>query len=132
MQASGLAKTLVKCGLSRIGIVDEEHLPESTLDTEIRFILAEQEKQTQTILQPFKDDIARFASHIVDEESIDGAEFRVWLDDIRQSNHQPMLFAPDAESDTHAATADPEPDVMAAGFRAKYIPPLGADSAPAL
>ncbi len=82
VQASHLARTMVTCGLSRIGIVDEEHLPESVLDTEVRHILAEQEKETRTILEPFKADIARFAGHIVDEESIDGTEFRNWLDSI--------------------------------------------------
>ncbi|QQE81264.1 AAA family ATPase [Alicyclobacillus sp. SO9] len=82
VQASGLARTMVKCGLSRIGIVDEEHLPESVLDTEVRHILSKQETNTQETLKPFKKDIADFAQHIVDEESIGGAEFRQWLQGV--------------------------------------------------
>lgn len=82
VQASSMAKTMVKCGLSRIGIVDEEHLPETVLDTEIRYILSEQEKVTRDILRPFRDDIARFANHIVEQESIGGVEFRTWLASI--------------------------------------------------
>jgi cell division protease FtsH len=79
VQASHLARTMVTCGLSRIGIVDEEHLPENVLDTEVRHILSEQEKETQSIIEPFKEDISRFAGHVVEEESIDGTEFREWL-----------------------------------------------------
>lgn len=82
VQASGLARTMVRCGLSRIGIVDEEHLPETVLDTEVRYILSEQEKKTQSTLKPFKEDIARFAAHIVEEESLGGNEFREWLKGI--------------------------------------------------
>ncbi|MCL6444248.1 MAG: AAA family ATPase [Alicyclobacillus sp.] len=83
VQASSLARTMVTCGLSRIGIVDEEHLQESVLDTEVRHILAEQEKETREILRPYRERIASFAEHIVEEESISGDEFRAWLEDIR-------------------------------------------------
>ncbi|MCL6515514.1 AAA family ATPase [Alicyclobacillus sp.] len=83
MQASSLARTMVRCGLSRIGIVDEENLPEAVLDTEVRHILSEQEKVTRDLLAPFKEDIASFADHVVQEESIDGAEFRRWLQDVQ-------------------------------------------------
>jgi ATP-dependent Zn protease len=83
MQASSLARTLVKCGLSRIGIVDEENLPDAVLDTEVRYILAEQDKITRELLKPFKDHILEFAHHIVEEESINGTEFRGWLDPIQ-------------------------------------------------
>ncbi|MBX5436828.1 MAG: AAA family ATPase [Alicyclobacillaceae bacterium] len=82
-QASALARTMVICGLSRIGIVDEEHLPEAVLDTETRHILSEQEQVTREILRPFKEDIARFATHIVERESIGGDEFREWLRSIQ-------------------------------------------------
>lgn len=94
VQASSLARTMVKCGLSRIGIVDEEKLPDTVLDTEVRHILAEQEKVTRDILTPFKDDIANFAAHVVEEESIGGDEFRPWLKSIQS-----------AESDVLALTS---------------------------
>ncbi|MCF8563798.1 AAA family ATPase [Alicyclobacillus tolerans] len=82
VQASSLARTMVKCGLSRIGIVDEEHLPETVLDTEVRYILSEQEKETREVLTPYKDDIANFADHVVEEESVGGQEFRTWLEGV--------------------------------------------------
>lgn len=83
MQASSLARTMVKCGLSRIGIVDEENLPESVLDTEVRYILSEQDKHTRELLAPYKDDIASFADHVVEEESVDGKQFRDWLTGVQ-------------------------------------------------
>lgn len=83
VQASSLSRTVVKCGLSRLGIVDEEHLPEQMLEKEVRYILAEQEKATQRLLEPFKTDIERFAHHVVEEESIDGKEFRKWMESLK-------------------------------------------------
>jgi ATP-dependent metalloprotease FtsH len=95
VQASSLAGTMVKCGLSRIGIVDEEHLPEQTLEQEVRHILSEQEKETGDLLQPFKEDIERFAEHVVEAESIDGKEFRKWMDSLQP---QPLASAAVARS----------------------------------
>jgi cell division protease FtsH len=82
MQASSLARTMVKCGLSRIGIVDEENLPDAVLDTEVRFILSEQDRVTRELLTPYQDDIATFAEHVVQEESVDGRQFREWLESV--------------------------------------------------
>jgi ATP-dependent metalloprotease FtsH len=90
-QASSLARTMVSCGLSRIGIVDSESLPETVLDTEVRHILAEQEKVTRELLTPYKDDIASFAKHVVAEESIGGDEFRAWLESVRKKEELPNI-----------------------------------------
>jgi len=103
MQASSLARTLVKCGLSRIGIVDEENLPESVMDTEVRHILAEQNNVTQSYLAPYKDAIAAFADHVVCEESIDGQQFRDWLSDIQQKHE---FFDPRALTGVVAMESD--------------------------
>ncbi|WP_206830447.1 ATP-dependent metallopeptidase FtsH/Yme1/Tma family protein [Alicyclobacillus fructus] len=78
-QASQLARTMVRCGLSRLGIVDEEHLPERLLEREVRHILAEQERVTRELLRPYQGEIARLAKQVVRDESVDGAEFRRWL-----------------------------------------------------
>ncbi|SFV01172.1 AAA family ATPase [Alicyclobacillus macrosporangiidus] len=93
MQASSLARTMVRCGLSRIGIVDEENLPETVLDTEVRHILSEQEKVTRALLAPYKEDIAAFASHVVEEESVDGDAFRRWLEGVHARKAQPEANA---------------------------------------
>lgn len=99
VQASSLAGTMVKCGLSRIGIVDEQHLPETVLDTETRHILAEQEKVAREILRPYKADIAAFASHVVEEESIGGGEFRAWLETVIKDPvvNAEFIVAPDVD-----------------------------------
>lgn len=134
VQASGLARTMVKCGLSRIGIVDEEHLPQATLDTEVRFILAEQESQTRSILEPFGKDIANFASHIVAEESIDGTEFRGWLAEVQIPSTQSRPPTPREEvrpaSENKAQTLDA--DVPASAFVGGKVPSANVGAPAAL
>lgn len=88
MQASNLARTMVKCGLSRIGIVDEENLPDAVLDTEVRHILSEQDRVTRELLTPYKDDVAKFAELVVEEESVDGRRFRDWLKSVGEEDEQ--------------------------------------------
>jgi cell division protease FtsH len=78
-QASNLARMEVTCGLSRIGIVDAENLPQNILDEEVRFILAEREKETKQLLEPFRDAIRDLALTIVQNENMSGDEFREWL-----------------------------------------------------
>lgn len=79
LQASRLARTEVMCGLSRIGIVAEEHLQDTILDEEVRHILADVEIRTREVLSPFSDRMRGYATYVVEEESIDGEEFRAWL-----------------------------------------------------
>ncbi|MHB1627275.1 MAG: AAA family ATPase [Bacilli bacterium] len=79
LQASRIARTEVMCGLSRIGIVAEEHLPETILDEEMRHILSEIENRTRTVLTPYAEALREFADYVVSEESIDGDNFRSWL-----------------------------------------------------
>lgn len=120
VQAAALAKTMVKCGLARIGIVDEEHLPEATLDTELRFILAEQEKLTRALLSPFASDIAHFASYMVAEESIDGSTFRAWLDEVRAGSGQMRLPEPTLHGQAEVVTGVDYP-------ASAFVPDQGAD-----
>ncbi|WAH35153.1 AAA family ATPase [Alicyclobacillus dauci] len=106
VQASSLARTLVKCGLSRLGIVDEEHLPDQLLEKEVRYILSEQEKITQELLSPYKADIERFAEHVVQEESVDGKEFRKWMESM-----QPQSLASAAVSRPQLSTSEVSPSM---------------------
>lgn len=84
MQAGQIARTEVVCGLSRIGIVAEDHLQESILDEEVRFILAELEQETKTLLEPCKDVFENYARYLVDHETVDGESFRQWLKGTEQ------------------------------------------------
>ena len=79
MQAGRIARTEVVCGLSRIGIVAEDHLQDNILDEEVRFILSELENHTQNLLEPFKEMIEPFARTLVNCETVDGESFRKWL-----------------------------------------------------
>ena len=79
LQAGRLARTEVMCGLSRIGIVAEEHLQDSILDEEVRHILADIEARAHDVLAPFADSMRAYAKFIVEEESVDGEAFRAWL-----------------------------------------------------
>ena len=79
MQAGRIARTEVVCGLSRIGIVAEDHLQDNILDEEVRFILSELENHTQNLLEPFKEMIEPFARTLVNCETVDGELFRKWL-----------------------------------------------------
>lgn len=97
VQASSLARTMVKCGLSRLGIVDEEHLQPSVLDTEVRYILSEQENATREILRPYAVDIANFAEFVVNEESIAGNDFREWLQSNVHSTDTEIVAAESTE-----------------------------------
>ncbi|MCY0876610.1 MAG: AAA family ATPase [Firmicutes bacterium] len=83
LQASRLARTEVMCGLSRMGIVAEEHLPESILDEEVRHILAEVETRAREVLTPYRLGLRSYADYIVEQESVDGASFREWLASTR-------------------------------------------------
>ncbi|GIM48047.1 vesicle-fusing ATPase [Collibacillus ludicampi] len=79
MQASHLARTLIHCGLSRLGIVDAENLQKNILDEEIRRILAEQEEETRKLLASYKDRLESLSNYLVDRESMPGEDFRAWL-----------------------------------------------------
>jgi ATP-dependent metalloprotease FtsH len=79
MQASNLARTLVSCGLSDLGIVDAENLQRNVLDEEIRRILADLEKPTLEQLTDYRNGIAQLAEVLVEEESMSGDAFRQWL-----------------------------------------------------
>ncbi|SIS96961.1 ATP-dependent metallopeptidase FtsH/Yme1/Tma family protein [Alicyclobacillus vulcanalis] len=96
-QASQLARTMVRCGLSRLGIVDEEHLPERLLEREVRFILAERERATREWLRPYQGEIARLAQQVVRDESVDGAEFRRWLSGLAHAELTSAMTTSQAE-----------------------------------
>ncbi|MFC4768987.1 AAA family ATPase [Effusibacillus consociatus] len=86
MQASNLARTLVSCGLSNLGIVDADNLQQKVLDEEIRRILADIEKQTFELLQPYIKGIDELSRTLVEEESMSGERFREWMKQQRNQS----------------------------------------------
>ncbi|MDI3327301.1 MAG: AAA family ATPase [Alicyclobacillaceae bacterium] len=78
-QASRLARTEVECGLSELGIVDAENLPQKLLDEEIRKILSSLEIKTKEMLERYRPVLEEFSGLLVQEESLDGDAFRAQL-----------------------------------------------------
>jgi cell division protease FtsH len=84
-QATNMARTLVACGLSSLGIVDIDNLQRNVLDEEIRRIFAEIEGKTRDMLAPFKEGIRTLSETLVREENMTGDEFRVWLKEQQEA-----------------------------------------------
>ncbi|BCJ85440.1 AAA family ATPase [Effusibacillus dendaii] len=79
VQASQLARTMISCGLSSLGIVDAENLQRNVLDEEIRRILAEMEERTRQLLAQYKPGIESLSKTLVEEESMTGEAFHEWM-----------------------------------------------------
>jgi cell division protease FtsH len=58
-QATNMARTIVACGLSKLGIVDIDNLQKNMLDEEIRRIFAEVEGMTRDLLSQYQEEIGR-------------------------------------------------------------------------
>ncbi|MGZ4133629.1 MAG: ATPase, partial [Tumebacillaceae bacterium] len=83
-QATNMARTIVACGLSKLGIVDIENLQKNILDEEIRRIFAEVEGMTRDLLAQYEQGIRTLSDQLVREENMTGDDFRVWMEDQRQ------------------------------------------------
>lgn len=84
-QASRLARTEVECGLSKLGIVDAENLPQNLMDEEVRRILAEREKATKELLETYRPVLEELSALLVQEENLDGAVFRARLAQVESA-----------------------------------------------
>ena len=83
-QATNMARTIVACGLSNLGIVDIDNLQRNVLDEEIRRIFSEVENQVREMLAPFEAGIRSLSQQIVREENMTGDEFRNWMNEQRE------------------------------------------------
>lgn len=86
-QATNMARTIIACGLSKLGIVDIENLQKNVLDEEIRRIFAEVEAATREMLAPFKDGITSLSVQLVRDENMSGDEFRTWMSEQQTQDH---------------------------------------------
>ncbi|PWK15591.1 AAA family ATPase [Tumebacillus permanentifrigoris] len=78
-QATNMARTIVACGLSSLGIVDIDNLQKNILDEEIRRIFTDVENMTREMLAPYKEGIRTLSVDLVREENMTGDDFRTWL-----------------------------------------------------
>lgn len=85
-QATNMARTIVACGLSNLGIVDVDNLQKNILDEEIRRIFAEVEAMTRQMLESYVEGIRTLSVDLVREENMTGDEFRVWLQANKQES----------------------------------------------
>jgi ATP-dependent Zn protease len=75
----------VECGLSNLGIVDAENLPQNLMDEEVRRILAEREKATKALLEAYRPVLEDLSALLVQEENLDGAVFRARLAQVENA-----------------------------------------------
>ncbi|MCX7568716.1 AAA family ATPase [Tumebacillus sp. DT12] len=78
-QATNMARTIIACGLSTLGIVDIENLQKNILDEEIRRIFAEIYDRTREMLSVYEEGIRTLSVDLVRDENMTGDEFRTWL-----------------------------------------------------
>ncbi len=75
-QAISLAKQIIECGFSRLGIVDYETLSKELIHEEIDFILEIQEKMTRDMICKRKQIIRRMVDILYEQEYITGETLR--------------------------------------------------------
>lgn len=78
-QAVQLAKQLVLGGMSSLGVVGEESLPGRLLHETQRQLIEEQVQRARRLIAAHRQGIARIVTVLVEQERIDGDEFRAAL-----------------------------------------------------
>ena len=71
-QAVQAAKQLIAAGMSSLGIVSLDDLPQELLHKEMQRIIAQQEAQVQAYLAAHKDLVAELAEILVQNEKVSG------------------------------------------------------------
>ncbi len=75
-QAVHLAKKIVTAGMSSLGIISEDSLPQRKMHSEITRILKEQEDRVREIIEPYKEKVIEVTNVLLEEERLSGTEFR--------------------------------------------------------
>ncbi len=75
-QAVHLAKKIVFAGMSSLGIISEDSLPQGKMHDEITRILQEQENRVRETIEPYKEKIIRAVNVLLEEERLTGSDFR--------------------------------------------------------
>ncbi|MEN3004320.1 AAA family ATPase [Dehalobacterium formicoaceticum] len=78
-QAITLAKQIIECGFSRLGIVDHELISKDLIHEEIGFILDAQEKMTRAMIRKGEYILHRMVDILDDQEHIAGEALREML-----------------------------------------------------
>jgi len=83
-QAADMAKQIIFGGMSRLGIVSPEDLPQKLLHKNIVGIISEVESQVKAVLAENKSVVIKTVETLLDKEFISGDEFRCLLTENEQ------------------------------------------------
>ncbi|HEY8532133.1 MAG TPA: hypothetical protein VIL08_07780, partial [Limnochorda sp.] len=83
-QASSLAARIILAGMSSLGIVSRETLPDHLLYRESRRILARREERVRAVLERCRKELEEAARELLKEEKLSGARIRELLAAARQ------------------------------------------------
>mgnify|MGYP000050096922 CR=1 FL=1 len=75
-KAVGLARRMVLSGMSRLGVVDEDIVPDQELYQVVSSIIREEEEKVRNIISRHRSFLRKIAWILVDKEAVSGAEFR--------------------------------------------------------
>lgn len=78
-QAAELARRMVYAGMSPLGVVAREHMPQRVLHEAVSRILAEQEARVRELLEARRDVLRQAARALEEDERIGGDQLRQWL-----------------------------------------------------
>jgi len=75
-QAVQLAKKIVTSGMSTLGVVSEDSLPQNKLHNVITEILQTQENRVRKILEPYGERVMVVTNILLEQERLSGLDFR--------------------------------------------------------
>lgn len=75
-QAIHLAKKIVSSGMSTLGVVSEDSLPQAKLHNVITEILQAQEIRVREILEPYGEQVMVVTNILLEQERLSGSDFR--------------------------------------------------------
>ena len=78
-RAAELARRMVFAGMSPLGVVAREHVPERLLHEAVSSILAAQEARVRELLHRHRDVLRAVASVLAEQERVDGDQVRRWV-----------------------------------------------------
>ncbi len=100
-QAVNVAKKIVYCGLSSLGVVAEDHVPQNILHKEISAIIGAQEQRVIANLKSYEHQIKGIVETVLDRERLSGEEFRNLAFD--EAQNEPTVIDPKETNETGLA-----------------------------
>jgi len=80
-QAVGIAETMIRAGMSELGVVSVEELPDDIRHQVISQVLRGQEERVKDYLNTRRELLVRVAERVLSEERLSGEDFRALLEE---------------------------------------------------